>query len=346
MPASISGNSTQCPGSIGVVFSCPVVTNASSYNWTVPATATIQSGQGTNSITVNFLSNFTSGAIKVAAVNCKGSSAFRSLNVYGKPATPGTISGQLTGVCAGTSNVAYSVNPVNAATSYNWTAPVNATIVSGQGTNMVTVSFNSSFTSGSLKVSASNICGTSNERSTTIRSVPATPGVISGSSVVCANQTGVAYSIAAVPGALTYNWIVPSGASIVTGQNSTSIIVNFGANGGTVKVRAGNACGNGSYRNLTVSVTCRESYLQNASVFDADIFPNPARSHFIMRINPDYESDVVLILRDLAGREINRYENLKPDNNFEFGTSLPPGVYLAELSSGDERKIIRLIKQE
>ncbi len=346
IPASIAGNAIQCPGTTGAVFSCPTVNNASSYNWTVPSTASIVSGQGTNSITVNFLSTFTSGSIKVASVNCKGSSGFRTLTVNGKPSTPGTVTGQLVGVCAGTSNVVYSIAPVNVATSYTWTAPVNATIVGGQGTTSVTVNFSALYTSGTLKVSANNVCGSSNLRNTTIRSVPATPGTISGANSVCANQTGVNYSIAAVSGASTYNWIVPTGATIASGQNSTSITVNFGTSGGNVKVRASNTCGNGSYKSLAVAVSCRESYAQQENIFDVNIFPNPTSSHFTIKFNSDFDSEIVLVLRDLAGREIQKFENLTSDPEFEFGSNLPMGVYLAEISNGDERKIFRLIKQE
>ncbi len=346
IPASITGNIIQCPGSTGVAFSCPAVTNASSYNWTVPSTATIASGQGTNSITVNFLSTFTSGSIKVAAVNCKGSSSFRSLSLYGKPSTPGTISGQLVGVCAGTNNVVYSIAPVNNATGYNWTAPANATIVNGQGTTTVSVNFSALFTSGSLKVSASNVCGSSSLRSAIIRSVPVTPGTISGTTSVCANQSGVAYSIAAVSGATGYSWVVPAGATVATGQNTTSITVNYGASGGTVKVRASNACGNSSYKNLTVSVTCREAYTQHESFFDVHISPNPSSSQFTLRFEPGFDSQVVFLLRDLAGREIVKYDNLSTGSDFEFGSDLATGVYLVEISNGEERKIIRLIKQE
>jgi hypothetical protein len=344
-PVSISGNTIQCPGTTGAVFSCPAVSNASSYNWTVPATATITNGQGTNSITVSFLSTFTSGSVKVAAVNCVGSSAFKSLTIYGKPGTPGTVTGPLVGVCAGTSNVVYSIAPVNVATGYNWTAPANATIVSGQGTTSVTVNFGASFTSGTLQVSASNVCGSGSVRNTTIRSVPANPGVITGAASICANQTGVSYSIAAVSGATTYNWIVPAGATITSGQNTTSITVNFGATGGTVKVRAGNACGNSSYRNLTVAVTCRESNPQIASAFDVNIFPNPSSSQFTIRFNHNFDSDVVMILRDLAGKEVSRFEISESSGEFEFGSALPAGVYMIEIYSPYERKVLRLVKQ-
>ncbi|MEI6767196.1 MAG: hypothetical protein WCM76_16320 [Bacteroidota bacterium] len=71
-----------------------------------------------------------------------------------------------------------------------------------------------------------------------------TPGPITGQSGVCPNQTGITYSIPPVPGATTYNWTVPSGASIVSGQGTTAISVNFGNAFGDVCVSAGNSCGN------------------------------------------------------------------------------------------------------
>jgi hypothetical protein len=176
--------------------------------------------------------------------------------------------------------------------------------------------------------------------------VPLTPGTISGTSSICANQAGVSYSIASVAGASTYNWTVPTGATIASGQGTTSITVNFGTSGGSVRVRAGNACGNSSYRTLTVSVTCREANLQSENIFDAQILPNPSSTFFTLRFNRDYDSKIVLIVRDLAGREVEKYQNLHSGDNFNFGNELPAGVYMVELIAGDERKIQRVIKQE
>src|SRR6185295_18242594 len=131
--------------------------------------------------------------------------------------TPGAITGQKTAVCAGTTNVSYSIPAVGGASTYTWTAPANASITSGQGTIAIVVSYNSFFTSGTLSVTAGNSCGTSAVKSATIRAIPPTPGTITGSTTFCSNQQGVAYSIAAVSGATTYNWLVPTGAIVATG---------------------------------------------------------------------------------------------------------------------------------
>lgn len=347
-PVSISGNAVNCPGSSGAVFSCPVVANASSYTWTMPANATLTSGQGTNSITVDFLAGFSSGVLKVSAVNCKGTGSARSLTLNGKPGTPGTLLiGPTTGVCPGATNISYSIAAVSFATGYTWTAPANSTIVSGQGTTSVTLNFNSSFSSGTLSVSASNACGSGNARATTIRSTPLTPGTITGPTAVCPNQTGIAYSIAAVAGATTYTWSVPTGAGITAGQTSTSITVNYGTTAGSVKVKSGNACGNSADKTLAISVltSCRQAVAQEEDHSGLEVFPNPSHSQFTLPRNPKASSDVVLIIRDLAGRKISSFENIKPDADFQFGATFPTGVYVAERIAGNERKFFRLVKE-
>jgi gliding motility-associated-like protein len=69
------------------------------------------------------------------------------------------------------------------------------------------------------------------------------PGAIVGDTVVCPGQTNVLYSIAPVPGAISYQWTVPPGAIIVSGQGTTTITLDF-TNGisGNITVLASNGC--------------------------------------------------------------------------------------------------------
>jgi len=80
-----------------------------------------------------------------------------------------------------------------------------------------------------------------------VRFLPSVADAITGSHTVCAGQTGVSYTVATIAGATSYVWTLPSGASIVTGTNTNSIIVDFGiaASSGNITVDGINACGNG-----------------------------------------------------------------------------------------------------
>ncbi|MDZ7366568.1 MAG: hypothetical protein ONB43_11950 [candidate division KSB1 bacterium] len=79
-------------------------------------------------------------------------------------------------------------------------------------------------------------------------------GAITGSSSVCANATGVSYSISAVSGATSYTWTVPAGASVASGQGTTSITVDWGATSGNVTVTPSNSCNTGTANSLAVTV--------------------------------------------------------------------------------------------
>ena len=87
----------------------------------------------------------------------------------------------------------------------------------------------------------------------TILNAPATPGTISGNQAPCAGVTEN-YNIAYVPGATSYSWNVPAGASILSGQNTTAIYVQWGTTSGSISVTAGNSCGSSNASLLAVTI--------------------------------------------------------------------------------------------
>ena len=73
------------------------------------------------------------------------------------------------------------------------------------------------------------------------------PGLISGPSQVCIGATGVIYHISQVQGAISYQWTVPQGATITSGQGDTLIVVDFGtASSGDITVQSFNGCNPGT----------------------------------------------------------------------------------------------------
>jgi hypothetical protein len=101
-----------------------------------------------------------------------------------------------------------------------------------------------------------NGCSNASSQQTNVTNcaAPATPGTITGSATgVC--SSAISYSIAAVAGATSYVWSVPSGASINNGQGTTSLNVTFtGAfTSGNISVAASNACGTGNSSALPVT---------------------------------------------------------------------------------------------
>ncbi|MES2627950.1 MAG: ice-binding family protein, partial [Bacteroidota bacterium] len=252
-PGNISGPAAVCQGQGGYVYTVPVIANAVTYNWTLPAGATITNGATTNTITVSFTASAVNGNLTVQGINSCGSGAASApfaIGVTPVPANAGAISGPLS-ACRNQGGLVYSVPPVANATSYNWMVPAGATITSGALTNTITVSFSAVASSGSITVQGINSCGSGLISGTFTVIVTSTAagnaGSISGDPLVCQGQTGVMYSVAAISDAVTYNWLLPAGASITSGVNTNTITVAFdnSAQSGNITVQGSNGCGTG-----------------------------------------------------------------------------------------------------
>jgi len=62
-------------------------------------------------------------------------------------------------VCQGQSNISYTINPIQYATSYNWQLPSG--IIGSSSTNTISVNYTNSAQSGNISVSVQNDCGIS-----------------------------------------------------------------------------------------------------------------------------------------------------------------------------------------
>jgi len=251
VPGNISGSPTVCP-STSETFSIAAVTGASEYIWTLPAGWTGTST--TNSITVT-TGTSGSGNISVQAKNDCGTGSSKSLAVtISKPAPvmTGTITGN-SNVCSGNTGLTYTIPAVTDATSYTWTVPSGWTITAGATSNSITATAGAS---GNISVIAKNSCGDSSSSTNfavqSTSGVPATPGTITSSLTtnpnVCPPASGITFSVAAVPNATGYNWIMPPGWEITSGANTNSIIAKANANTPfpatqSIKVEATNICG-------------------------------------------------------------------------------------------------------
>ena len=81
--------------------------------------------------------------------------------------------------------------------------------------------------------------------SITSPATPATPGAISGPTIVCASSSGFVYSVVNDLTASSYVWTLPVGLTITNGATTNSITVSTSAGftGGDISVLAANTCG-------------------------------------------------------------------------------------------------------
>lgn len=69
---------------------------------------------------------------------------------------------------------------------------------------------------------------------------PSTPGAIAGPKNLCPGEAGVTFSIDPVETSTYYLWTVPEDAQITSGQGTTSIVITFGKQSGSICVRSNN----------------------------------------------------------------------------------------------------------
>lgn len=350
-PVSISGLLKACPGT-SQAYSVSAVDGATSYNWSVPAGATISSGAGTANVVIDFSAGFTNGNICVTATNACGNTGLsRCINVQkATPTLPGNVTGPVGGLCGGT--YTYSVPSEIGVLSYNWTVPSGAVILSGANTNSVQVDFSGvTFPSAAnqylqMSVSKTNSCSSGPARTISVKGVPSNAASVSGSNSVCAGDNGLVYSVPAVFGATNYAWTVPSDATIISGQGTNSIVVDWGNFSGTIGVTASNACGSGGTRTLLVNVGCRISGVNASSAVDVNLYPNPASQNTSVSFKAEGGTDYKITLLDLTGRVISTKTGTSVEGLNEIDIDLSQiakGAYMINLVNNDQTSQIRLI---
>lgn len=251
-----ANNTNPCTGST-ITFTDNSV-GATGWNWNFGAGASPASATGAGPFTVSYS---TTGP-KTVTLNISGPNGLDNetktnyIDVITIPSAASAISGT-NPVCAGSTQVLYSVNPIAGASTYAWTFPAGASPSTGNGTSAVSVNFSSVASSGNLTVAGQNACGTgtSGTFSVTVNPLPGTPSAIAGNSTVCQAQSNENYSVAAISNASSYNWIVPPGANI-TFSNNNQVAVDYSnaAISGTMQVYGTNSCGNGDTSAVIITV--------------------------------------------------------------------------------------------
>ena len=325
---TITGTNSLCAGSGN--YSYTTEAGMSNYNWTISAGGSIISGTGTNVLLVQWN---TAGA-QTVGVNYSNSAGCQALNptifnvtVNGVPAAAGTITGT-SALCAGTQGVAYSVTPIAGAGAYVWTMPTGATIVTGFGTNAITVDFALNAISGAITVAGNNLCGngTVSSLNVTVNPIPATPVITVLITTLTSNATAGNqwyWNGTQLPGA--------------TGQSYTAL-----NNGWYRTVVTLNGCSSDSSNQIFVVV---EGISENDGSH-VTISPVPNDGHFNIAISSGSGTTYTLEIFNNLGEKVYGGRPIKVSGTVNTPIDLRPvssGLYTIILRSNGnqiERKIL------
>jgi hypothetical protein len=330
-------------------------------------------------------SGFTAAAttarkIAVLAINGCGISTARSLTLTSTaPIAAAAIRGPLN-VCLiqnANRDTAYSIAPINGASSFNWTVPAGVTITSRPfaGTindTIIYVRFDANYgttiATGNISVQGVNNCGNGAIKSVKPgRTLPSTPATISRTTIsaACPTQKYIYKISKMATNAYRLNWTVPAGAIIDSITNNTLwCYVTYPATGsayvGNVTAVGVNSCSTSAARILAQTITaCAPAFADNGSAsqpivrtnpnadlsidFDVQAFPNPSTSSFKIRALTKGNEQIHVRVMDIQGREYKRMI-MMPGETLTMGSDLRSGTYLIEALQGKKMKTVRVIK--
>jgi hypothetical protein len=182
------------------------------------------------------------------------------------------------------------------------------------------------------------------------QALDAHPGLVSGPDTVTVNQTGLTYSIQAIPGVTNYSWIVPIGVTIVSGQGTPSIQVTWGQTIGNISVTTVSACGTSlpSFFSVVVTNPVTTGPVHNNAV-KCSIISNPVVD-FVDIVFQNTCPDMNIFLMDGMGRTMVKEGILAAESNHVHRMDLArlkSGCYFLILQKSDSsiREIHKIVKQ-
>ena len=312
---------------------------------TVSATGGTQPYTGTGTFTV------TAGTYTYTVTDANGCTSSTTKTIANgtgtAPRTPGIISGTKNNACGG--NYTYSIAAVSGATSYTWTVPAGCTIVTNNGTSIV-VSVPSNFVSGNITVTANNACGSSTARSLLIYGKPSKPVINGPACATAGNQ--YTYSVSNTETNVRYTWTVPTGVTIVSGQNTSTVTIAWNrTTSAAISVIGRNTCGSSAKTSLTINICAaavKTSGDENVYT-DARVYPNPTNGITQILFTAQNSERYRVEVADPAGKILNvkEFEAIKGANKINIDlTKYPQGSYFIRLINGETVKIFAVVKAD
>ena len=276
--------------------------------------------------------------------------ASKAVSINRPPNNVWSIIGPTVDLCDKSNLVYYTQSDVVPET-FEWSFPTGCSIVSGQGTSQVAINTEPGFTSGTVLVHSFNGCGRSLYASLFISGVPLDPIKITGPADVNEYQEGLVYSIQNPVEGVNYTWTVPADATLISGQGTSSIVVNWGKiTPDFVTARASNDCGTGDDDKLRVRAhpvsPKSESSLQvrNSVPTQFSITPNPVGNIANVYFNAEKVGVYNISIIDITGKMLMQSRGMTVDgqNLVRLDVSwLAKGVYFIVLST-NSRNIMNI----
>ena len=268
-PSVITGDNPVCQNVSGLTYSVALITQATSYNWTLPSGWITESGIGTNAIVASSSSN--SGNIRVSATNTCGTGSARSLAVTVANPIPTITSPSFASVCqsadvryetqAGKSNYIWNITTGSLGADYTIVSggatTDNYIVIKWQSTGNRTVTIN--YTSGGCQGSVAGTKTLNVIANAIVSTQPVNPAA------VCAGTGSANISISTMGAVTSFQWQVSTdGGSTWTDLSNVAPYSNVTTNTMTITKPAA-SLNNAQYKCMVIG-TCGDIYSNAATL--------------------------------------------------------------------------------
>lgn len=318
---TITGDSLLCYQTSPNTYSTEAGMN--NYLWTVTSGGTFVGATDTNVVQVqwNHRGMHTLSVNYMTPAGCTAASPTNfNVQVDSLPDPASEITGTSV-ICVSDSTFQYSVDSIPYAYTYVWSLPPGATIISGEYTNVITVSFSNDAQSGDFVVYGNNLCGNGTSSppfSVTIVQPPYPPVI---------EQQGDSLVSNVANGNQWYNLSGPiTGA---TGQYYVPTATDY-----YYDIVTENGCSSAASNMVYFVMTG----IGNETASSIKVFPNPTWIELNILISQPISSDITILLFNSLGKEQKAYffPNIRPGSNLLRLdlNSLTPGIYFLNINEG------------
>jgi 2',3'-cyclic-nucleotide 2'-phosphodiesterase / 3'-nucleotidase / 5'-nucleotidase len=232
--------------------------------------------------------------------------------------------------------------------------------------NSIGIVFDSSFTSGSIKVTPYNNAGNGIALSQTIKEEKASIFKVVSTGAAIKNTT-VRYKASVTNGAeiTTYRWTIPAtNVTALSGSVSSNVVItttdtlslSFGNlfKSGSLKVEAINNCGTGTAKTFSLNGTTTlskngnnelEEVTEGILVNTLNVYPNPNNGTFnISYINNQIEENATVSIINMMGQTVRSFNFSNTDGllSAEINHELESGFYFVKVEVGTQVEIVKI----
>ncbi|MEP6683130.1 MAG: T9SS type A sorting domain-containing protein [Parafilimonas sp.] len=184
-------------------------------------------------------------------------------------------------------------------------------------------------------------------------SAPNKPGGIDGPTTVTSGQTNIVYTIPNAINTNTYNWTVPSDATILSGQNTSSVTVKWGATTGNLTVEIQNVCGSSPVAVKVIKVSkglnAFAAVLPGTENQAMLLMPNPVKDIATIKFSADRAYTYSINVNDISGKLLLSKKgtavtgvNTEKLNVQQFANG---AYFITIINDKGEKQAVKMIKQ-